>query len=74
MYIVATAHFTEHIVVFDGKGEWSFGNDYTTNVVIFVVDNSSSSHTDNLQDNRLILGEGDTFGNNESFGATEKKV
>ena len=31
----------------DGKGEWSFGNDYARNVVIFGVDNSSSCQTDN---------------------------
>ena len=30
----------------DGKGEWSFGNDYARNV-IFGVDNSSSCQTDN---------------------------
>ena len=59
MYIVATEHFTEYIVAFDGEGEWSFRNDYTTSVIIFCVDNSSSSHTDNLQNNFLILGEGD---------------
>ena len=30
-------------------GEWSFGNDYATNNIIFGVDNSSSSHGDNLK-------------------------
>ena len=34
---------------------------------------TSSSHADNLEYNFLILGEGDTFGNNGSFGAPEKK-
>ena len=35
-------------------------------VIIFGVDNSSSSHADNLKH------EGDTFGINGSFGAPEK--
>ena len=58
---------------FDGKGKWSFGNDYARNVIVFGVDNSSSSHNDNLKNNFLIFGEGDTFGVNGSFGAPEKK-
>ena len=37
-------------IAFDGKSEWNFGNDSTRNVVIiFGVDNSLSSHTDNLK-------------------------
>ena len=39
------------------KGEWSFGNDYARNFIIFGVDNSSSSHDDNLKYNFFILGE-----------------
>ena len=31
-------------IVFDGKALWSFGGDYARNVVIFGVDNSSSSY------------------------------
>ena len=34
------------------------------NVIIFGVNNSSSSHDDNLKNNFLVLGEGDTFGIN----------
>ena len=34
-------------IAFDVEGEQSFGYDYVWNVVIFGVDNSSSSHTDN---------------------------
>ena len=37
--------------------------------MIFSVDNSSSSHTDNRKDRFLILGESLTFGINGSFGA-----
>ena len=32
---------------FDEKGEWSFDNGTARNVIIFSVDNSSSSHTQN---------------------------
>ena len=60
-------------IVLNGKGEWSFENDYASNVIIFGVDNSSSSHVDNLKNNFLVLGEGDTFGINESFDVSEKK-
>ena len=52
---------------FDRKGEWSFRNDYTRNFITFdsySVDNSSSSHTDNLKINFLVLGEEDAFGIN----------
>ena len=60
-------------ITFDGKGEWSFDNDTTRNVVIFGADNSSSSHFDNLKNNFLELDEDDTFGTNENFGAAGKK-
>ena len=60
-------------IAFGEKGEWSFGNDYAGNVIISGVDNSSSSHTNNLKNNFLILGEGDTFGMNGGFGAPQKK-
>ena len=36
-------------IAFDGKGYWSFDNDYAKSVLTFVVDNSLSSHTDNLK-------------------------
>ena len=58
---------------FDGKSDWSFGNDYTRNAIIFGVDNSSSFHADNLQNNFSILGEGDLFGINGRFCAPAKK-
>ena len=53
----------------DGKGEWSFGDDYAGNYIGF--DNSSLSHADNLKNNFLVLGEWDTFDINGSFGAPE---
>ena len=60
-------------MAFDGKGEWSFGNDFAKNVKLFGVYNSSSSHTGNLENDFLILGDGPTFVINESFGASKKK-
>ena len=60
-------------IEFDEKDMWSFGNDYAKNVVIFGVGNSSLSYADNHKNDFLVLGEGDTFGINESFGAPEKK-
>ena len=41
--------------------------------IMFRVDNSPSSHTENPKNGFLILGERDTFAINESFGAAEKK-
>ena len=33
----------------DGKDEWSFNNYTARNVIVFGVDNKSSSHSDNLK-------------------------
>ena len=66
--------YNDYEIAFDGKGEWSFGNDYARNVIIFGSDNSSLSHADNLKNNFLVLGEGDTFRINGSFGAPEKSL
>ena len=60
-------------ITFDSAGWWSFNNDTARNVIIFGVDNSSLSHSDNRKNNFLILGEGPTFGINGSFGWPEKK-
>ena len=51
-------------ITLDSAGSWSFDNDYTRNVLIFGVDNSSSSHADNRKNNFLMLSEGPTFGIN----------
>ena len=48
-------------------------NGSARNVIMFDVDNSSSSHTDNQKNEFLVLGEGPTFGINRSFGSPEKK-
>ena len=43
--------YSRYRIAFDGKGKLSFGNDYARNVITFEVDNSSSSHADNLKNN-----------------------
>ena len=40
---------------------------------MFGVDDTPSSHTDNLKNDFSILGESPTFGINGRFGASEKK-
>ena len=56
-------------IAFDREGLRSF---VARNVVIFGVDNSSSSHTDNWKNNFLVSGEGPTQNINDSTGAAEK--
>ena len=56
------------------KVTWIFNPDYARNVVIFGIDNSLSSHIDNLKNNFLVLSEGLTEGINGSVGATGKKI
>ena len=63
--------YSGYEITFNGAGSWKFGNDFARNVVIFAVDNSSSSHTDNHKNNFLVLGEGPTYGINRSFGSPE---
>ena len=58
---------------FDSASSWSFGNDFARNVIIFGVDNHSSSHLGNLKNNVLVLGEGPTYGINGSFDSPEKR-
>ena len=51
----------------------TFGNDFARNAVIFGVDDSSSSLSDNRKNNFLILDESPTSDINDSFGTLEKK-
>ena len=45
-------------IAFNGKGKQSFENDYSRNVIIFGVNNSLSSHADNIKKEiRLVLPE-----------------
>ena len=65
--------YNDRGIAFDGEVMWSFANDFGRNVVIFGVDNTSSSHTDNQKNNFLVLGEGPTDGINDTTGAAEKR-
>ena len=60
-------------ITFESTGSWRFGNDFARNVIIFGVDNSSWSHSDNCKNNFVMLDEGPTCGFNGSFGSPEKK-
>ena len=51
---------------------WSFGNGFARYIVIFGVNITSSSYTDNQKNGFLVLGEGPTEGINDSVGAAEK--
>ena len=42
-------------IAFDGKGMWSFGNDYARNFIVFDVYNSSSSRANNRIFAQVIL-------------------
>ena len=61
-------------ITFDRVGSWSFDNDFARHGIIFGVDNSSSSNSDNRKNNFLLLGEGPTYGINGSFESSEKKI
>ena len=60
-------------ITLDRAESWSFDNNCARNVVIFGVDNNSSSHADNRKNNALVLGEVPTTGINGSFGSGDKK-
>ena len=48
-------------MTFDNAGSWSFDDAFARNVIIFGVDNSSSSYSDNHENIFLILGESPTY-------------
>ena len=50
--------YSGYAIEFDGKGSQSFNNDFARNVIIFLIDNSSSCHTDNIQNNFSTVGKG----------------
>ena len=51
----------------------NFGKDFARNFVIFGVDNSSLSHTNNWKNVFLVLGEGPTDDVNGSIGEAQKR-
>ena len=59
-------------IAFNGLGSWSFGNDFARNFIIFGIDNSSTSHTNNRKKIFLVLVEGFTDDIYGSIGAAEK--
>ena len=61
-------------IAFDSSDSWSFDNDTARNVIIFYVDDNSSSHAENCKNNVLVLSEGPTLGINGIFGSPEKSL
>ena len=59
---------------FDGKDEWSFDNGTAINVIIFGVDNSSSSHSDNRKNNFFNIRSKSNFYNYWELWFTREKV
>ena len=59
-------------MVFDGGGSCSFCNDFARNV--FVVNNTSSSHTNYRKNNILVLDQEPTYGINNSIGVGQTKA
>ena len=60
-------------IAIDGAGPWSFRNYFARNVVVFGVNNSSSSHAGDRKKYFLVCGEGPTDYINGSNGTTVKK-
>ena len=65
--------YSGYAVAFDRESLWIFNKRFARNVIIFRIYNSSSSNTDSFKNDFLTLGEGNTAGMNESFGAQVKK-
>ena len=59
-------------IAFDKASSWSFDNDFVRNIIIFGIDNTSSSHSENRKNNFLVLGEGPTDGTNDSIGVAKR--
>ena len=60
-------------ITFDGKSISSFDNDTKRNVVIFVVENSSSPDINDPKNNFLVFGKRPTESINSIVGRAEKK-
>ena len=61
-------------MTFNSTVSWSSGNDTARKVIIFGVDNNSSSHVDSCKNNFLILSLDQIFRINGSFGSPENKI
>ena len=66
--------YSSYGIAYDGVASWSFGNELAGHVVIFGVDNSLLSHTDNPKNNFLEFDEEPTDDINGSVSAAVKKV
>ena len=62
------------VETFDGNVLWSFVNECARDFVVFCVNNISSSHTVNRENNFLVVGEGPTQDINDSTGTAEKNL
>ena len=66
-------NYSGYGIGFDRKGSFSFGNGFGRNVIIFVVDMSSSVHVDNKKKDIQLLSEGSTQGLYGTTLIAEKK-
>ena len=66
-------NYSGYGIGFDRKGSFSFGNRFGRNVIIFVVDMSSSVHVDNKKKDIQLLSEGSTQGLYGTTLIAEKK-
>ena len=65
--------YSRYGIGFDRKGEFSLGNGFSRNCMIFGVDMSSPVHVDNKKKDILIIGEGPTQGLDGTTLTAEKK-
>ena len=61
-------------ITFEIAGSCSFNNDTAWNVITFGIDNSSSSHADNRENDFLVLSEVPTFGIMEALNHRRKRL
>ena len=66
--------YSGYSIGFDRKGEFSSGNGFGRNCIIFGVDMSSSVHVNNKEKDILILGKGPTQGLDGATLTAEKKI
>ena len=64
--------YSGYRIGFDRKGQFSFGNGFGRNVIIFEVDMNSYVHVDNKKIDILILGKGSTQGLDRTILTEEK--
>ena len=60
-------------IAFGSADFWNFDNDSSRSIIIFGVDNSSSSHGYSSKNNFSVLSDNLFFGINRSFVSAEKK-